>query len=624
MHRIDGAGATDQNLFTEGSPASGVPATTVTEEWLNDVQEEVCNIVEAAGLTLEKGTRTQLLEAISHLSGRVVANKAELVALLDALQATGTLTAAAGRKIFVASDDGGAGTIKAGAAAGTYASNGGDYCGTQSLPTGGDGSAAWTRSYNGYVDPTWFGLSDAASATVNAAAITAAVAVGAVAIPKGTFACDPLSFAGFDNLTIVGHGRDSVLDFAGAADDGLYVGYSVEEGGCKHVTLRDFAVTDSGATSSVPVMINIEGGPTGQTPSQTVGFCVLDNVRYLQYNNTAGTALRLRNLSHVRLVEVKTAYQMGCQDGLVIDDNENINTGVISAYNCYFNVRRRALHLRATQALLDTFDVRGNFFGNYPHAAVAGDAVVLEADGAAIYALTFEANHIEARTATDGAHAAVRVTGTSSFGASSLSNNHISAGTADQQCLYGIQFDGTGALRALAVDNNEFLRIDDAGACVRFENTPSVDVINKISVTGVFRNSTAAAKLSIATGGNEDAIWNGLRLESDEIARLATIDNDTALSITPPHEDGVFVLLANNQPQSSAVIAYRAHAAGAACGTLGAGGNVETTTGALAGTTGTGNKITVSAHTDEKIYIENRLGFAVQLTWKFLHSWHAQ
>ncbi len=187
MHRIDGAGATDQNLFTEGSPASGVPATTVTEEWLNDVQEEVCNIVEAAGLTLEKGTRTQLLEAISHLSGRVVANKAELVALLDALQAAGTLEAANGRKVFVASDDGGAGTMKTGAA-GTYSSNGGDYCGTQAIPTGGDGSFAWERDWDkqtAFIN--WWGATGGDAAIDNVAAIESAAA----ALGKGVLTARP-------------------------------------------------------------------------------------------------------------------------------------------------------------------------------------------------------------------------------------------------------------------------------------------------------------------------------------------------------------------------------------------------------------------------------------------------
>lgn len=64
MHRIDAPSATVDELFTEGSPAGGIPATSVTADWLNDLQEEVCNVVEAAGINLQKGNRTQLLTAL--------------------------------------------------------------------------------------------------------------------------------------------------------------------------------------------------------------------------------------------------------------------------------------------------------------------------------------------------------------------------------------------------------------------------------------------------------------------------------------------------------------------------------------------------------------------------------
>lgn len=67
MHRIDGPGATSGNLFTEGDPTTGVPATTVTGAWLNAIQEEIANVIEAAGLTLAKPDNTQLAAAIAAL-----------------------------------------------------------------------------------------------------------------------------------------------------------------------------------------------------------------------------------------------------------------------------------------------------------------------------------------------------------------------------------------------------------------------------------------------------------------------------------------------------------------------------------------------------------------------------
>lgn len=69
MHRIDGPGATIDNLFTEGDPASGIPATTVTGNWLNAVQEEIANAVLEAGLVLAKPDNTQLADAIRIIAG---------------------------------------------------------------------------------------------------------------------------------------------------------------------------------------------------------------------------------------------------------------------------------------------------------------------------------------------------------------------------------------------------------------------------------------------------------------------------------------------------------------------------------------------------------------------------
>lgn len=66
MHRIDGYGHAD-NSFTEGDPATGIPATRVTEGWLNAIQEELANAVEGAGLGLDKPNNAQLLTAIRAL-----------------------------------------------------------------------------------------------------------------------------------------------------------------------------------------------------------------------------------------------------------------------------------------------------------------------------------------------------------------------------------------------------------------------------------------------------------------------------------------------------------------------------------------------------------------------------
>ncbi len=67
VHKIQGAGATVDNEFSEGNPSTGVPATVVTDEWMNMVQRELVALVEAVGLTPTLGDDDQLLEALRDL-----------------------------------------------------------------------------------------------------------------------------------------------------------------------------------------------------------------------------------------------------------------------------------------------------------------------------------------------------------------------------------------------------------------------------------------------------------------------------------------------------------------------------------------------------------------------------
>lgn len=67
MHRIDGPGATVDNRFTDGDPVGGVQATMVTDDWANDVQEELMSILAAGGVAPVKGTQNQVLSALTTL-----------------------------------------------------------------------------------------------------------------------------------------------------------------------------------------------------------------------------------------------------------------------------------------------------------------------------------------------------------------------------------------------------------------------------------------------------------------------------------------------------------------------------------------------------------------------------
>lgn len=78
MQRIDGPfavaarpattpAATDPGFFFGGNPAAGQKATIVTADWLNTVQEELCTVIEAAGLALDRGDSGQLLAALAKM-----------------------------------------------------------------------------------------------------------------------------------------------------------------------------------------------------------------------------------------------------------------------------------------------------------------------------------------------------------------------------------------------------------------------------------------------------------------------------------------------------------------------------------------------------------------------------
>ncbi len=73
MHRIDGPGATVDNKFTDGDPVGGVQATIVTDDWLNDVQENIMAVLAAAGVAPTKGRAADLMDSIrASTTGRLI------------------------------------------------------------------------------------------------------------------------------------------------------------------------------------------------------------------------------------------------------------------------------------------------------------------------------------------------------------------------------------------------------------------------------------------------------------------------------------------------------------------------------------------------------------------------
>lgn len=102
----------------------------------------------------------------------------------------------------------------------------------------------------------------------------------------------------------------------------------------------------------------------------------------------------------------------------------------------------------------------------------------------------------------------------------------------------------------------------------------------------------------------------------------ATLADDAAVSFTPPFVGGTIIVgpnFNNDFPQ----IGYGGIAAFDTGSSVGiakwaGGANFNVTTGALSGTTGTDAKVTLSAHTDGKLYLENRFGSALPIRYTIL------
>lgn len=84
-------------------------------------------------------------------------------------------------------------------------------------PTSGT-AGRYKRVYDGPINLAWFGVATSATGTVNAAALTAAAAVGAtMLLPDGEFSFDPISIT--SDFSLVGNGDRSIFKWASAAED---------------------------------------------------------------------------------------------------------------------------------------------------------------------------------------------------------------------------------------------------------------------------------------------------------------------------------------------------------------------------------------------------------------------
>ena len=90
------------------------------------------------------------------------------------------------------------------------------------------------------------------------------------------------------------------------------------------------------------------------------------------------------------------------------------------------------------------------------------------------------------------------------------------------------------------------------------------------------------------------------------------------LTATDYVETGVAYVIVEGKTQYSGVVMFLVAAGGAETVLIGGGADFEVATGALAGSTGSDAKVTLSAHTDGKLYVENRSGATQTISLKIV------
>jgi hypothetical protein len=176
------------------------------------------------------------------------------------------LTPTANTFLYVKSTDGGVFKGVTGAVAGTYSDDGGSYCGTVFLPSGGDGSTAWVREFAGAVNTAWFGTAGD-GVTDDTASIQAAIAYhttgsGSVYIPDGTYLVTSTILIDQSRVHIYGAGVGAThIDFEPTANDTCFLFENDNDGVLYQGSFRhiSFFSNDTTYTKTVLEVIDCSG-----------------------------------------------------------------------------------------------------------------------------------------------------------------------------------------------------------------------------------------------------------------------------------------------------------------------------------------------------------------------------
>lgn len=89
MHKIDTPSA-DDGQFVDKNSSLGIDGTVVDASWLNSVQDEICNLIESAGMALDKHSVVQLRDAVAEMiyskTKKVVVNASSVLETISSTQ----------------------------------------------------------------------------------------------------------------------------------------------------------------------------------------------------------------------------------------------------------------------------------------------------------------------------------------------------------------------------------------------------------------------------------------------------------------------------------------------------------------------------------------------------------
>lgn len=71
--QVDKFGA-GKHGFSAGNPSGGIPATNLSPEWCDNIQQELVNVIEGAGITINPASKTQLAQAIQAMISGATGN----------------------------------------------------------------------------------------------------------------------------------------------------------------------------------------------------------------------------------------------------------------------------------------------------------------------------------------------------------------------------------------------------------------------------------------------------------------------------------------------------------------------------------------------------------------------